>query len=158
MFDWLVISLKTLKIIITHPIFISTFCSWFIAQFIKLVIDYIRHRKVNFRLLIGTGGMPSSHTASVVALTVSVGLYDSFTSAAFMVSLGYCIVVISDAVGVRRAAGNQAKVLNMMLDDLEHHKYGTNRLKELLGHTPLEAIVGVILGILLPVFFFNTIL
>ncbi len=158
MMESVVSGLKTLNLIISHPIFISTFTTWFIAQSIKLIIDYIKHKKLNFKLLIGTGGMPSSHTASVVALTVSVGLYDSFTSAAFMVSLGYCIVVISDAVGVRRAAGNQARILNMMLDDLEHHKYGTNRLKELLGHTPFEAVVGVLIGILFPVIFFNTIL
>ena len=96
--------------IITNKIFYITFTSWFVAQLLKVIIHLIRFRKFDFRLFVGTGGMPSSHTSAVTAATVSVGMAAGWNSVIFMVCLMYCVVVISDAVGVRRASGNQAKV------------------------------------------------
>ncbi|MCE5301143.1 MAG: divergent PAP2 family protein [Spirochaetia bacterium] len=140
--------------IVTNRIFYITFTSWFVAQFLKLVIYFVQTKKFNFRLLVGTGGMPSSHTATVTAVTTCVGLSAGWESPVFMVSLCYCIVVISDAMGVRRAAGKQAQVLNVMMDEFGRAKFNGQRLKELLGHTPLEATAGILLGILIPVIMF----
>lgn len=140
--------------IITNKIFYITFSSWFAAQVIKFVLHFITHKKFNFRLLVGTGGMPSSHTAAVTAGTMCTGMATSWDSPILMVCLLFCIVVISDAVGVRRAAGKQAATLNKMLDDASHAQFRGERLKELLGHTPLEAAAGLLLGILIPILMF----
>ncbi|MBN2754112.1 MAG: divergent PAP2 family protein [Candidatus Goldbacteria bacterium] len=144
-----------LIVIITHKIFYTTFISWFAAQFIKFALHLILCRKINFHLLVGTGGMPSSHTATVIAVTNAVGMHSGYDSAVFMVALCYCIVVISDAMGVRRAAGKQAEVLNKMMDEFGHQKFSPNRLKELLGHTPLEAIAGILIGLFLSIIIYN---
>jgi acid phosphatase family membrane protein YuiD len=141
--------------IVTNRIFIATFFSWFVAQSLKILINLIKTGKIDFRMLVGTGGMPSSHTATVTALSMSVGLTTGFSSAVFMVSLGYCIVVCSDAMGVRRAAGKQARVLNMMMDEFGSSKFhAEKRLKELLGHSPIEAFMGILLGMIIPILFF----
>jgi acid phosphatase family membrane protein YuiD len=138
--------------IVSTKIFISTFTAWFFAQALKLIIHLVINHKIDFRLLVGTGGMPSSHTASVTALTTSVGLATGFTSTIFLVALLYCIVVISDALGVRRAAGRQAKLLNMIVDEMGRNKlHAEKRMKELLGHTPIEAAAGIVIGILFPI-------
>jgi acid phosphatase family membrane protein YuiD len=147
--------INILRIIITHKIFYSTFITWFIAQFMKFGINFIRHKKIDFRLLVGTGGMPSSHTAAVIALSTSVGMYSGFDSAIFMVALLYAIVVISDALGVRRAAGNQARVLNKIVDEFEHKQFSGQRLKELLGHTPIETAAGIAIGIFFSILIYN---
>jgi hypothetical protein len=147
--------LRILISIVTSKIFYTTFFTWFLAQALKIIINFGRTGKIDFRLLVGTGGMPSSHTATVTALTTSVGLTSGWTSPVFMVSLGYCIVVCSDAMGVRRAAGRQARLLNMMMDEIGHNRFhAEKRLKELLGHTPLEAAAGILLGILMPIIFY----
>ena len=146
---------KILTSIVTTKIFDGTFAAWFFAQALKLIINLVLHHKLDFRLLVGTGGMPSSHTASVTALTTCVGLTVGFTDPVFMVALLYCVVVISDALGVRRAAGKQAKLLNMIVDELRHHKFhAEKRMKELLGHTPIEAAAGILIGLLFPIFFY----
>ena len=98
--------------------------------------------------------MPSSHTSAVTAVTMCTGMTTSWDSTVFMVCLCYCIVVISDAVGVRRAAGKQAETLNKMVDELGHAHFRGERLKELLGQTPLEAFAGLLLGILIPILMF----
>ena len=140
--------------IITHKIFYITFLTWFFAQTLKVIIYLVVRRRFDFRLFVGTGGMPSSHTAAVTACTTTIGLYSGFDSAVFMVCLCYCIVVISDAVGVRRAAGRQARILNKMMDEAEKSIFSSERLKEWIGHTPLEAFAGMLIGIILPVIMF----
>jgi uncharacterized protein len=96
----------------------------------------------------GTGGMPSSHAASVSALSTAVGLQDGWDSPLFGVAAFVSLVIMYDAAGIRRAAGLQAEILNRMLEDLrEHHTFEGERLKELLGHTPIEVVVGAALGI-----------
>jgi hypothetical protein len=144
-----------LHTIITNRIFYITFSSWFLAQTLKVIFYFIKFKKFDFRLFIGTGGMPSSHTAAVTAGTVTVGLSQGWDSPVFMVCLLYCIVVISDAMGVRRAAGRQASILNKMMDEMWKNEFKyEKRLKEWLGHTPLEAVAGMIIGIILPVIMF----
>jgi acid phosphatase family membrane protein YuiD len=141
--------------IVTNKIFYITFSAWLLAQTLKVIFYFVKFKKFDFRLFIGTGGMPSSHTAAVTAGTVTVGLSQGWGSPVFMVCLLYCIVTISDAMGVRRAAGKQAVILNKMMDEMwrSEFKY-EKRLKEWLGHTPLEALAGMVIGILLPVVMF----
>jgi len=119
------------------------------AQVAKLLVEIVRHRKLNFRTLFGTGGMPSSHSALVAALATGVGQTVGWASPEFAMALVFALIVMYDAAGIRQAAGKQARVLNQILDELfrEHKDLNEARLKELLGHTPLQVIVGTILGI-----------
>jgi acid phosphatase family membrane protein YuiD len=121
-----------------------------LVQVMKFAADWLARRRPNFRVLTSTGGMPSSHTAGVCALTTSVGLLEGFTSALFSVSLYFSLIVMYDATGLRRSAGMQATILNRIVDEhFKHHRrVGEARLIELLGHTPLEVLVGALLGIL----------
>jgi uncharacterized protein len=121
-----------------------------LVQIMKFTADFIRHKRPNFRVLTSTGGMPSSHSAGVCALTTSVGVLEGFTSALFSVTLYFSLIVMYDATGLRRSAGMQATILNRIVDEhfIHHRKMGESRLIELLGHTPLEVLVGAILGVL----------
>ena len=127
--------------------------TWLIAQVIKVVNDLIVHKKLNMRRLWGSGGMPSSHAATVMSLTTVVGIVNGWDSAIFAVSFIFAIVVMYDAAGVRRAAGKQAKVLNQMIEDKGMHM--KERLTELLGHTPFEVFMGALLGIVNAWFLYN---
>ncbi|MEO0490707.1 MAG: divergent PAP2 family protein [Cyanobacteria bacterium P01_A01_bin.123] len=118
------------------------------AQLLKLVIEFSRHGKVNLRVLVETGGMPSSHSALVTALAVGVGQSLGWSSPIFAATAIFAIIVMYDAAGVRQAAGKQARVLNQMVDELfqENPEFNEDRLKELLGHTPVQVIAGSALG------------
>lgn len=136
--------------VLHNKVFVTTFMGWFIAQTIKVVVGVIAEKKFNFKWFVGTGGMPSSHASGVTALAASVGLGVGTGSPLFAVACMFAVVVIMDAQGVRRAAGKQAEVLNKILDDAYEHKpISEDRLKELLGHTPFQVIVGVLLGLLI---------
>ena len=133
----------------------------FIAQFIKVITYVITHKKLNFKIFTTTGGMPSSHTAGVVALTVAVGLIEGFETIPFAVSLGFSLIVMQDASGVRRAAGKTAATLNRLVDEFVQKNQDVKPyevLKELLGHTPLEVFCGLILGIIVPLVVHNYLL
>ncbi len=121
----------------------------FFAQVIKFFIFTIRSKKINFKIFTTTGGMPSSHSAGVMGLSTSVGLISGFDSVIFAVAIGYALVTMYDAAGVRRAAGKTAACLNRMMEDFYEHKVQAigGKLKELLGHTPFEVIMGAIFGI-----------
>ncbi|MEB3281801.1 MAG: divergent PAP2 family protein [Lyngbya sp.] len=121
------------------------------AQTAKLAIELIRFGKVNFRALVTTGGMPSSHSAFVSALATSVGQTIGWESPEFAISVVFAFIVMYDATGVRQAAGQQARILNQIVDELfqEHPQFNEDRLKELLGHTPFQVIVGLTLGIVI---------
>jgi acid phosphatase family membrane protein YuiD len=121
----------------------------FLVQFIKFLAHALRHRQVNFTRLVGTGGMPSSHSASVAALTTSVAFLEGTDSALFGVTLFFSLVIMYDAAGLRRAAGLQARVLNRIVEDhYAHRGVLAERLSELVGHTPIEVFVGAALGVL----------
>lgn len=120
-----------------------------LAQFLKLVIEYVRHGKVSFRTLVETGGMPSAHSALVTALAVGVGQTSGWDTNEFAIALLFAVIVMYDAAGVRQAAGKQARILNQIVDELfrEHATLNQERLKELLGHTPVQVVAGCALGI-----------
>lgn len=126
-----------------------------IAQILKVLIYIFMHKKINFKIFTTTGGMPSSHSAGVVALTTSVGLIEGFYSIPFAIALGFSLVVIQDAQGLRRAAGKTAATLNRLIGEWKLHNETTKPyevLKELLGHTPLEVFMGMFLGITISFF------
>ncbi|MFA6074573.1 MAG: divergent PAP2 family protein [Negativicutes bacterium] len=122
--------------------------SWAIAQLLKVFFDYARNGCFDATRLVGTGGMPSSHTALVVALTAAVGIKCGFASPDFAVAAILSAVVMYDATGIRRAAGRQATALNKIIKEMtEGHPVKEVHLKELLGHTPVEVIAGAVLGV-----------
>lgn len=130
----------------THILW-AAFVAWFMAQILKVIIPLLQVQKFNIRRFIESGGMPSSHTAMVIALTTSIAKYEGFQSTGFAIALVFSSIVMYDASGVRRAAGKQAVILNEIIRDIYHHKYQGNFLKELIGHTPLEVLAGFILGL-----------
>ena len=122
--------------------------AWAIAQVAKVVIASMRGRRLNLRVLADPGGMPSSHSAIVMGLTTAIGKHDGLTNAPFAIALIFSFVVMYDAAGVRRAAGRQAAVLNRLVQDLVHMRgVQEAELRELLGHTPVEVLVGAVLGV-----------
>ncbi len=122
--------------------------AWAIAQGTKVVLDSLRHRRLYLRGLAEMGGMPSSHTAMVAALTTTIGRFNGIYNPFFAIALIFSFVVMYDAAGVRRAAGRQAVILNRLVDDLFAQRgVREEGLRELLGHTPFEVFVGAGLGI-----------
>jgi acid phosphatase family membrane protein YuiD len=122
--------------------------AWAIAQAAKVILTSVRQRRLNLRVLAETGGMPSSHAAIVMGMTTAVGKYAGVSSAAFAIALIFSFVVMYDAAGLRRAAGRQAAILNRLVEDLVHMRgMQEQKLRELLGHTPVEVVVGAVLGI-----------
>jgi acid phosphatase family membrane protein YuiD len=122
--------------------------SWVIAQTLKVTIGIIRERRFDFRWFVGTGGMPSTHAAGVSCLATAVGLEYGFDSVYFAIAVVFTIVVMFDAQGVRRATGRQAGILNKIMDDIYWRgRIQEDQLRELIGHTPVEVIIGAILGI-----------
>ena len=123
--------------------------AWSIAQVTKVAYMSCRQRRLNLRVLAEMGGMPSSHSAIVMGLTTGIGRIDGLASPLFAIALIFSFVVMYDAAGVRRAAGRQAAILNRLVEDLVAMRgIREERLRELLGHTPVEVIVGAALGIL----------
>lgn len=173
--------MQFMELITSNYLINVSFTSWFLAQVIKTLLTVIFTKKVVFERLIGSGGMPSSHAATVCALAVGMAKKAGFDSAEFAMAIVLAAVVMYDAMGVRRAAGEQAKVINVVVKHL-NQKSGINipeesdqitedektifniekqvkkleyvsKLKELLGHTPTEVLAGAILGILVAVYF-----
>ncbi len=128
--------------------FWAAFFSWSFAQVTKLLIELQQTKRINFSCLVRNGGMPSAHSSMASGLATSVGIQAGFGSPLFAVTLAFAAVVMFDASTVRRAAGMQAQLLNEMIDTLfKEHRLGEHKLAELLGHTRLEVIMGMGLGI-----------
>ncbi|MBP7836394.1 MAG: divergent PAP2 family protein [Candidatus Omnitrophica bacterium] len=135
-----------------NKIFLTTLSAWLIAQAMKVFIGVVQKKRLDFRLFVGTGGMPSSHVAGAACLAASIGLEYGFDSVLFALAASFAIVVMFDAQGVRRATGKQARILNKMTDDIYWQgKIHDGRLRELIGHTPLEVIGGFLLGVLIAI-------
>jgi len=129
--------------------------AWFIAQLLKVILTLIFNRKLDIRRFIGAGGMPSSHSALVVSLATSVGKLEGYDSPIFAVAFTFALIVMYDAAGIRRAAGKQAAVLNDILEQIQTKRsISEEKLKELLGHTPIEVFAGALLGFVISQLFF----
>lgn len=136
--------------LIQNKIFITTLSAWVIAQTIKVTTGVIRQKKFDFRWFVGTGGMPSAHAAGASCLATAMGLEYGFHSAYFALAASFAIVVMFDAQGVRRASGRQARILNKITEDIYWQgRINEGRLRELIGHTPVEVIAGFFLGIVI---------
>ncbi len=132
----------------TNYYLMSAVAGWFVAQILKVFTGIFRLRDFSFRsLMFGTGGMPSSHSASVTALCSSIAAKQGFNSPLFAVSALLCIIVMNDAVGVRRETGKQSRALNLILKEMSQYpeKFDDN-FRELIGHTPLQVVCGAITG------------
>lgn len=131
-----------------NPTFVSGLVAWMMAQSMKMFLNFFVERKWDFRILFASGGMPSSHSALCTALTTSVAICHGVADSLFPVCLGFSLIVMYDAIGVRRHAGMQAEVLNLIVEDLfQGHPISKRKLKELLGHTPSQVLAGALLGI-----------
>lgn len=135
--------------ILDNSVLLVAVIACLLAQASKLVVELIKNGKVTVRTLVTTGGMPSAHSALVTSLATGVGQTSGWASPEFAIATIFAIIVMYDAAGVRQAAGKQARILNQMIDELfsERHEFNEDRLKELLGHTPFQVIVGSVLGV-----------
>lgn len=138
--DWLID-------ILTNPFLITSLSSWFIAQLLKVVINAIIYKKVVWERLVGDGGMPSGHSATVSSLGVFTGLMCGFDSAQFALAAILAVIVCHDATGVRMETGKQSVLINEIIQFLESKELPEIKLKELVGHTPLQVIAGIMIGI-----------
>lgn len=132
-----------------NSLIVLSVLSMLLAQFLKIPIGYLIDRKINFKRIFETGGMPSSHSAFIVSLTVGIGRENGIHSSIFALSFVMAGIIMYDAMGIRRAAGQHAKLLNIIMSS-ENKKFGLPqiKLKELLGHTPFEVLGGALLGII----------
>ena len=135
----------------TNPVGISTMLSWILAQLIKVPVEYLRYKRWDWTLLLNAGGMPSSHSALMTAVATSIGLNVGWDSPMFALALAIAGIVVYDATGVRRQAGLHAERINQIVRELLHLKKleedQVSYLREIIGHTPGEAIAGVFFGI-----------
>ena len=135
--------------VLHNQILLVSLLACFTAQGLKALIELIRDGKVSLRYLVSSGGMPSAHSALVGALATGVGLQMGWSSAEFAIAALFAVIVMYDAAGVRQAAGKQARILNQIIDEMfqEGKEFNEERLKELIGHTPFQVLVGLSLGI-----------
>jgi acid phosphatase family membrane protein YuiD len=135
--------------VLHNQILLISLLACFTAQVLKALIELIRDGKVSLRYLVSSGGMPSAHSALVGALATGVGLQVGWSSAEFAIAALFAVIVMYDAAGVRQAAGKQARILNQIIDEMfqEGKEFNEERLKELIGHTPFQVLVGLSLGI-----------
>ena len=133
-------------------VFWTAFLAWLTAQVAKVLCDLATHRRVHSKWFASTGGMPSAHSAMVGGLAMAMGWQCGFASPLFGLTMAFAILTMFDAATVRRAAGLQARILNTMIDELfQQHHLSQQRLKELLGHTRLEVLLGFVIGVLVAV-------
>lgn len=135
--------------LINNRILIAAFLAWAAAQVAKTIFELIRQRKLLFNRLVSSGGMPSSHSALVTGLATATGRVAGIGSATFAITVVLASIVMYDAAGVRRAVSIQARILNQMIDEaFQGHPIAEKRLRELIGHTPIQVFAGGLLGIL----------
>lgn len=139
--------------IFSNHIFNIAFIAWISAQLIKVTITFIRTKKFSVERLFGAGGMPSAHSSTVCSLVISTARVEGVSSSIFAISVILACIVMYDAMGVRRAAGEHAKVINFFVAKHNNEEESDNsidkKLKEFLGHTPIEVIGGCVLGVLI---------
>lgn len=140
-----------LRGLIENPVLVAAVMGWFVAQLIKMLIHFMITKELVWERMIGSGGMPSSHSSTVCALTTATGICYGSRGFEFAMALIMAIIVMHDAMGVRRETGIQARVLNEMMSLFR--EMGTkmsveDKLKEFVGHTPLQVWIGALLGII----------
>ena len=127
---------------------IAGLAAWLLAQIIKIPLDFLRTRRWNWALLLTTGGMPSSHSSLMTGTVLAIGLYHGFDNPVFALGVAITMIVTYDAAGVRRQAGIHAQRINVLFEELLHgHIFNEKDLREVLGHTPLEVMGGILLGL-----------
>jgi hypothetical protein len=135
--------------LLANRVLITALAAWGTAQIFKVPIEYLRTRRWHWGWLFNTGGMPSSHSALIVGTANSIGLYFGFDSPLFALAVAIAMIVTYDSAGVRRQAGMHAERINVLFDELlKGHMWNEEELREVLGHTPLEVVGGVVWGLL----------
>jgi len=141
-----------LAAILQNKVLVATMLGWVIAQALKIPTEYLRSRRWMWAMFFAAGGMPSSHSALMVAATLSIGLYHGFDNPLFALGVAITMIVAHDASGVRRQAGMHAERINVLFDELlKGHMWDENDLREVIGHTPLEVVGGILLGLLVAI-------
>lgn len=136
--------------LVNNTVLVAAVLAWFIGQFLKFPLEYLLNKQWSWGVIFSAGGLPSSHSALVTSVTLSIGLQEGFGSPLFALAVAVAMIVIYDAAGVRRQAGIHAERINeIMKTFFENRQFPEEELKEVLGHTPFEVISGVLLGILI---------
>lgn len=136
--------------IIQNEVLKVSLLSWLVAQILKVLSTFAKEKRIDLYRLVGSGGMPSSHSSFVMGLSTAIGLKNGWTSDEYAIAFAFALIVMYDASGVRRAVGKQAIILNQLIKDWQKHKpIKEKQLKELIGHTPIEVIIGGLIGILI---------
>ena len=144
-----------LEQIIGNPVLFIGLFAWALAQFLKVPIHYILYRKMNWGLWFSSGGMPSSHSALVTSVSLSIGLFDGFNTSLFALSMALTMIVVYDAAGVRREAGRHAEKINILINEFfSGQQISEKQLKEVIGHTPAQVLAGIFLGLGTAMLFF----
>jgi uncharacterized protein len=134
--------------IFDNPSLLTALSAWLLAQILKPPVEYLRKGKWNWGYLLSAGGMPSSHSSLMVGATMGIGLHEGFNTPIFALAISITMIVIYDAAGVRREAGRHAEKINILINELlAGHPISDKNLREVIGHTPMEVIGGVFLGI-----------
>ncbi len=140
-----------MSFLVNYPELVTCIVAWIVSSILKIPVFFFMHRKFNIKLAFGTGGMPSSHAATLSGTTLAIGLFSGFDHPAFAIAVAITMIVVYDAAGVRREAGYHAEALNRMLDDwfviAKTPNEEQKKLKEMLGHTPVEVVGGVLTGL-----------
>lgn len=126
----------------------SAVIAWFLAQLTKVIITLVKKREFDFAQFVASGGMPSSHSSTVTALAIAIGIEEGMTSSIFAIAMIFAIIVMYDASGVRLAVSKQAKILN---DFFHGRQTEYKKLNELVGHTPYQVVIGALLGIVVAI-------
>ncbi|MCB0117994.1 MAG: divergent PAP2 family protein [Anaerolineales bacterium] len=138
--------------LLVNKVLIAVLAAWLLAQALKIPSEYLRSRRWMWAMFFAAGGMPSSHTALMVSGTLAVGLYEGFDNPIFGIAVAITMIIAHDAAGVRRQAGKHAERINVLFEELlQGHVLSEEELKEVIGHTPLEVVGGIILGLLVAI-------
>jgi len=140
--------------LISNHALLTGLTAWLLAQILKPPMEYLRRGKWNWGYLLSAGGMPSSHSALMVGTTIGIALHAGFDSPVFAIAVAITMIVIYDAAGVRREAGRHAEKINILIEELlSGHPISEEELREVLGHTPLEVMGGIFLGVVVGIFY-----
>jgi len=142
--------------LLQNRVLMAAVSAWLAGQFLKFPLEYIFNKRWNWGIMFSSGGMPSSHSALVTAVALSIGFQDGFDTSIFALAMAMAMIIVYDAAGVRRQAGIHAERINeIMKNFIESRQFQEEDLKEMLGHTPFEVIAGVLLGVLISLVLFG---